>query len=111
TISLVLRNGSLALVPNASLQVCPNERTLIPPQTALGNTPYRCDPVRRSDPSRRIDAPCTQHNTCALRGEKPRGRLAKSTARARDDDDFSFDVIAHSVRPLIFGSPVVAFRL
>ena len=54
-------------------------------------------------------AVCT---TLAPSAERSRaGRLAKSTARARDDDDFSFDVIAHSVCPLIFGSPVVAFRL
>ena len=42
-----------------------------------------------------IDAPRTQHNARALRGEKPGGRLAEPAARARDDDDFSFDVIAH----------------
>src|SRR5215213_7635476 len=40
-----------------------------------------------------IDAPCTQHNACALRGEKPGGCLTQPAAGARDDDDFSFDVI------------------
>src|SRR2546423_918710 len=42
-----------------------------------------------------IGAPRTQHNACALRGEKPGGRLAQPAARARDDDDFSCDVLAH----------------
>jgi hypothetical protein len=36
----------------------------------------------------RIDATRTQHDTCALRGEKPGGRLAQPAARACDDDDF-----------------------
>jgi hypothetical protein len=38
---------------------------------------------------------CTQRNACALRRQKPGGCLAQATARSRDDDDFSFDVIAH----------------
>ena len=41
----------------------------------------------------------TQHNGRALCGEIPRARLAKPAAGARDDDDFSFDVIAHKFSP------------
>jgi len=44
-----------------------------------------------------IDAPCTQHDARALRRKKPGGRLAEPAARARDDDDLSFDVIAHDL--------------
>jgi len=32
-----------------------------------------------------------------LYGEKPGGRQAQSATHARDEDDFSFDVIAHLV--------------
>src|SRR5271157_3463674 len=46
-----------------------------------------------------IDAPRTQPAARALRGEKPGGRLAQPAARARDDDDFSFDAIAHDSFP------------
>ena len=38
-----------------------------------------------------IHAPRTQHNACALRGEKPGRCLAQPAARARDDDDLAFD--------------------
>jgi hypothetical protein len=44
-----------------------------------------------------IDPPRTQHHACALHGEMPGGRLAQPAARARDDDDFSFGVIAHDL--------------
>ena len=38
-----------------------------------------------------------QHNACALCGEQPGSRLAQPATRARDDDDFSFDVLAHNL--------------
>jgi hypothetical protein len=44
-----------------------------------------------------IKAPRTQGNARALRGEKAGGRFAQPAARARDDDDFSFDVIAYDL--------------
>src|SRR5581483_3040985 len=47
-----------------------------------------------------IGSPRTQHDACALRGEKPSGRLAVAAARARNDYDLSFDVIAHSLTPV-----------
>jgi hypothetical protein len=42
-------------------------------------------------------ATVNQHNACALRGEKPDGCLTQPAARARDDHDFPFDIIAHSM--------------
>ena len=40
---------------------------------------------------------CAEHDACTLRREMPRRRFAQPAARAGDDDDFAFDVIAHTV--------------
>ena len=39
-----------------------------------------------------VNPPRPQHNACTFCGEQPRGCLAQSAARARDHNDFSFDV-------------------
>jgi hypothetical protein len=44
-----------------------------------------------------IGASRIQHNACALLGEMPGGRFAQPAARALDDRDLSFDVIAHEL--------------
>jgi hypothetical protein len=44
-----------------------------------------------------IGAPGTQHDGCALRGEMAGGRLAQPAACAGDNDDLSFDIVAHDL--------------
>jgi hypothetical protein len=42
-----------------------------------------------------VDAPRAQHDARALRGKMACGGLTEAAACARDDDDFSFDIVAH----------------
>lgn len=42
-----------------------------------------------------VGAPGTQHNDCALRGEKPSGCFAQPAACARNDDDLVLDSLCH----------------
>ena len=46
-----------------------------------------------------IGAPSSQHHNCTLGGEMPGRRLAQSTARSRDDNHFSFNVLTHESAP------------
>jgi hypothetical protein len=48
-----------------------------------------------------IDASRTQHNACTLCAEMPGARFTEPAARARDHDDFSFDVVAHGFNSLL----------
>jgi hypothetical protein len=59
-------------------------------------------------PSQRLDAldaPGSEYDGCPLGAQVPSGRFAQPAARAGDDDDLAFNVVAHGSHPM---APVLA---